>query len=106
MNSAALRAGTEGWTCSTKALRKTIPTGASSRIGSRGVSVGCKAGLMARVEVPISSVYPSGRACAAAVFATAVAAPTRFSTTTGWPSSRAIRSATAREVRSVTPPGA
>jgi hypothetical protein len=106
MSSAVVRTGRSGWTCSTKAVRNTMPIGARSRCGSFGPRLGCSAGLIASVEVPISSVYPSGRAWATAVLATAVAAPARFSTTRVWPSARPIRSATAREVTSVTPPGA
>jgi hypothetical protein len=53
-----------------------------------------------------SSVWPSGLAAATVCDATMLPALGRFSTTTGWPSDRAIGSATARAVRSAMPPGA
>jgi hypothetical protein len=53
-----------------------------------------------------SSVWPSGAAPATACPATTPPAPGLFSTTTGWPSVRAMCSPTARAVMSAAPPGA
>lgn len=60
MRFARVGAGTEGCTCSTKAVRKIVPIGVSLRISLRYIRLGCGAGLMANDEMPIRSVNPSG----------------------------------------------
>src|ERR1700704_2881213 len=55
--------------------------------------------------MPTSSVYPSGAAFATASPATTPLPPTRFSTTTGWPSVSLRRAAMRRPTRSGPPPG-
>src|SRR5215213_1541810 len=52
-----------------------------------------------------STVWPSGWARATASAPTTVAAPGRFSTSTGWPRPGAMRSASSRAMTSVEPPG-
>ena len=52
----------------------------------------------------IISVWPSGRADATRPAAMVPPAPVTFSTTTGWPRSFAMPSATMREITSVGPP--
>src|SRR5215207_7824414 len=54
----------------------------------------------------ISRVWPSGRAWATRPAAMVPPAPVTFSTTTGWPRSLAMPSATMREITSVGPPAA
>src|SRR6266436_969762 len=58
-----------------------------------------------RLSMPTSSVYPSGAAFATASPATMPLPPTRFSTTTGWPSVSLRRAAMRRPTRSGPPPG-
>ena len=57
------------------------------------------------VAPPRNSVCPSGALRATASAAMLPPAPGRFSITTGWPSSGAIRSASSRAVMSAAPPG-
>jgi hypothetical protein len=60
--------------------------------------------MLAVPIVHISSVWPSGSAFATMSAPRLPPAPARLSTTTGWPSSGARRSASSRAVRSVAPP--
>ena len=54
--------------------------------------------------LPITKVYPSGAARATASAPTLPFAPTRFSTTTGWPRLSESFCATTRAARSEPPP--
>ena len=58
--------------------------------------------LAAKPTLVTSTVYPSGRACAVRPAENTV--PAMFSTTTDWPRSLPMPSATSREIMSVGPP--
>src|SRR5918997_4473322 len=67
----------------------------------------CSTGLLVSGPLePSSSVWPSGRAFATSSAPRVPPAPARFSTTTGWPSTSAIRAAASRAWRSEEVPAA
>src|SRR5467141_2870626 len=105
MNSARSCTGTCGFTTRKKPFDTRLATGTRSFNGSNGMR-SYRCGLIAsRLSMPTSSVYPSGAAFATASPATTPLPPTRFSTTTGWPSVSLRRAATRRPTRSGPPPG-
>src|SRR5437016_2592829 len=105
MNSARLCTGSCGFTTRKKPFDTRLATGTRSLNGSNGMC-SYRCGLIAiRLSMPRSSVYPSGAALATASPATTPLPPTRFSTTTGWPSVSLRRAAMRRPTRSGPPPG-
>src|SRR5882762_2472353 len=105
MNSARFCTGTCGFTTRKKPFDTRLATGTRSFNGSNGMR-SYRCGLIAtRLSMPTSSVYPSGAAFATASPATTPLPPTRFSTTTGWPSVSLRRAAMRRPTRSGPPPG-
>src|SRR6267378_3043899 len=105
MDSARFCTGSCGFTTRKKPFDTRLATGTRSFNGSNGMR-SYRCGLIAsRLSMPTSSVYPSGAAFATASPATTPLPPTRFSTTTGWPSVSLRRAAMRRPTRSGPPPG-
>ena len=96
MPDCAPAASTYGWLVS-------AATGTKSRRGSYGSSP-ARAALYAWALVLISSVYPSGGACATSAGAAVLPAPGWFSTIAGWPHAAASLLARARAMTSTPPP--
>src|SRR6185369_13252989 len=101
MNSASVFAGTDGWTRITFGITPTMATGAKLVIGCHG-SFEYRLILAVCDGLATSRVYPSGADLATTSVPIEPAAPTRFSTTLGWPVDFVICSPTERAITSTT----
>src|SRR5512135_192354 len=104
MNSARLETGTLGPTTSTLGMNVTCDTGVRSLTKLYGRFL-YRLILVTSVLVAMNKVYPSGADLATMSAPILPAAPGRFSTMTGSPSSGRRFSASTRAVTSVLPPG-
>src|SRR5882672_10590084 len=105
MNSGKVFAGTAGFTARKNPFDTRLATGARSFSGSKGICLYICALITNRLSFPTSSVYPSAGDFATSSPAMLPLLPTRFSTTTGWPSASESLGARMRPTRSGPPPG-
>src|SRR6266513_1219450 len=105
MNSGNVCAGTEGLTAMKNPFETRLATGVRSFCGSKGIFP-YRCGLITmRLSMPRSSVWPSDGDLATSSPARLPLPPTRFSTTTGWPSESPSLGAIRRATMSGPPPG-
>src|SRR5712691_2707816 len=105
MNSGKVRDGTDGLTARKNPFETRLATGARSFSGSNGM-LAYRCGLITiRLSMPKSSVWPSDGDFATSSPARLPLPPTRFSTTTAWPSASPSLGAIRRATMSGPPPG-
>ena len=80
-------------------------TGAKSRTGSYGASLRRIGTATSGLELPTSSVWPSGGSFSSAVGASAPCDPAMFTIENGWPSACESAGRNTRTAESVGPPG-